>query len=154
MTAVDVFIHAAGIEKSRKIDTKSIEEFKQTVSIKADGFLNVFRALEAAKRLPKSVVFFSSVAGRFGNAGQTDYSAGNDLLSKYAAWLPAKYPSMQAVSIDWGAWAEIGMASRGSIPRMMEHFGIEMMNPQQAAPMVYRELADPGGAVRWLSPDL
>ncbi len=139
---VDVFIHAAGIEKSRKIDTKSIEEFKQTISIKADGFLNVFRALEAAKRLPKSVVFFSSVAGRFGNAGQTDYSAGNDLLSKYSAWLPAKYPNMQAVSIDWGAWAEIGMASRGSIPRLMEHFGIEMMNPQQAAPMVYRVLAE------------
>ncbi len=137
---VDVFIHAAGIEKSRKIDTKSIEEFKQTVSIKADGFLNVFRSLEAANRLPKSVVFFSSVAGRFGNAGQTDYSAGNDLLSKYAAWLPAKYPNMQAVSIDWGAWAEIGMASRGSIPRMMEHFGIEMMQPKKASPMVYQEL--------------
>ncbi len=137
---VDVFIHAAGIEKSRKIDTKSIEEFKQTVSIKAAGFLNVFRSLEAASRLPKSVIFFSSVAGRFGNAGQTDYSAGNDLLSKYAAWLPAKYPSMQAVSIDWGAWAEIGMASRGSIPRMMEHFGIEMMQPKKAAPMVYQEL--------------
>jgi NAD(P)-dependent dehydrogenase (short-subunit alcohol dehydrogenase family)/acyl carrier protein len=138
---VDVFIHAAGIEKSRKIDTKSIEEFKQTVSIKADGFSNVFRALEAAKKLPKTVVFFSSVAGRFGNAGQTDYSAGNDLLSKYAAWLPAKYPNMQAVSIDWGAWAEIGMASRGSIPRLMEHFGIEMIHPNQAAPMVLQELA-------------
>ena len=137
---VDVFIHAAGIEKSRKIETKSIEEFKQTVSIKADGFLHVFRALEAAKRQPKSVVFFSSVAGRFGNAGQTDYSAGNDLLSKYASWLPVKYPKMQTVSIDWGAWAEVGMASRGSIPRMMEHFGIEMINPRSAAPMVYREL--------------
>jgi NAD(P)-dependent dehydrogenase (short-subunit alcohol dehydrogenase family) len=140
-TRVDILIHAAGVEKSHKIETKSLDEFHQTVAVKAGGFLNLFQALADAGRLPKKVVFFSSVAGRFGNAGQTDYSAGNDFLSKMAAWLPQEYPGMQAVSIDWGAWAEVGMASRGSIPRLMEHFGIEMMDPRQAAPMVFRALA-------------
>jgi len=137
---VDYFIHAAGIEKSRKIESKSSEEVEQTVSVKADGFYLPFRALEKANLLPRSVVFFSSVAGRFGNSGQTDYSAANDLLSKFAAWLPSQYPGMKAISIDWAAWGELGMASRGNIPMLMERAGIELLKPASAAPMVRKAL--------------
>ena len=137
---VDFFIHAAGLEKSHKLESKSLDEFQQIVDVKANGFLNLFSSLEKVHRMPGSVVFFSSIAGRFGNAGQTDYSAGNDFLSKMAYWLPAQYPSTRFVSIDWGAWAEIGMASRGSIPTVMERAGIEMLKPNQAAPIVGNEL--------------
>jgi NAD(P)-dependent dehydrogenase (short-subunit alcohol dehydrogenase family) len=133
---VDYLIHAAGIEKSRSLESKSPEEFRQVVGVKAGGFMNLFRHLEKAGRLPRSVVMFSSVAGRFGNAGQVDYSAGNDFLSKLALWLPMQYPGMQAVSLDWGAWADIGMASRGNIPTLMERAGIEMLSPASAAPLV------------------
>ncbi len=137
---VDVFIHAAGVEKSHKIESKTIEEYQQITSVKALGFVNIISALEKFKRMPDKMVFFSSVAGRFGNAGQTDYSAANDLLSKYALWLPRKYPQIQAISIDWGAWAEVGMASRGNIPGLMERAGIEMLKPAAAAPAVRAEL--------------
>ncbi|MEN6572626.1 MAG: SDR family NAD(P)-dependent oxidoreductase [Anaerolineaceae bacterium] len=137
---VDVFIHAAGIEKSRKVESKSAEEFEQTVAVKVDGFQFLFKALENAGRLPGSIVSFSSVAGRFGNAGQTDYSAANDALSKLAFWLPSQYPALHSVSLDWGAWAEVGMASRGNIPALMERAGIEMLKPETAAPMVRQAL--------------
>ncbi|MCX6054184.1 MAG: SDR family NAD(P)-dependent oxidoreductase [Chloroflexi bacterium] len=137
---VNFFIHAAGSEKSHKLESKSLEEFRQIVEVKASGFFNLFGSLEKVNRMPESVVFFSSIAGRFGNAGQTDYSAGNDFLSKMAYWLPTQYPSTRFVSIDWGAWAEIGMASRGSIPMVMERAGIEMLKPIQAARIVGNEL--------------
>lgn len=137
---IDHFIHAAGVEKSRKLESKTSAEIEQTVAVKADGFYLLFKALEKAGLLPTSVTFFSSVAGRFGNSGQTDYSAANDMLSKFALWLHCQYPSMRAVSLDWGAWAEVGMASRGSIPMLMERAGIEMLKPSQAAPMVRRAL--------------
>jgi NAD(P)-dependent dehydrogenase (short-subunit alcohol dehydrogenase family) len=137
---VGVLIHAAGLEKSRKIESKTLDEFQQVVSVKVDGFMNLFSALEVFGRLPERVVFFTSVAGRFGNSGQTDYSAANDLLSKYAMWLPKKYPNLQAISIDWGAWADVGMASRGNIPRLMEMAGIGMLAPENAAPIVRMEL--------------
>ncbi len=139
---VDYLIHAAGIEKSRSLESKSPEEFRQVVGVKAGGFMNLFGSLEKANRLPRSVVMFSSVAGRFGNAGQVDYSAGNDFLSKLALWLPSRYPGMQAVSLDWGAWAEVGMASRGSIPTLMERAGIEMLSPAAAAPLVASALLE------------
>ncbi|MBN1373363.1 MAG: SDR family oxidoreductase [Anaerolineaceae bacterium] len=137
---VDVFIHAAGSERSRKLDNKPVEEFRQTVGVKAMGFFHVFKALEAAGKLPRAVVMFSSVAGRFGNTGQTDYSAANDLLGKLAAALPKDYPQLKALTVDWGAWAEVGMASRGFIPELMKRAGIEMLQPETGAGLVRREL--------------
>ncbi len=137
---IDRFIHAAGVEKSRKIESKSAEEFEQTISVKADGFYLLFKAFEKEGLTPSSMVFFSSVAGRFGNSGQTDYSAANDMLSKFAFALQMQYPTLKAVSIDWGAWAEVGMASRGNIPMLMERAGIEMLRPAAAAPMVRKAM--------------
>ncbi len=91
--------------------------------------------------MPKQVVFFSSVAGRFGNAGQTDYSAANDFLSKLANTLSQEYPQTNFLSIDWGAWAEVGMASRGFLPDLMQRARIEMLSPKVAAPQVRYLLA-------------
>lgn len=138
---VDVFIHAAGIDKSRKLENKTLEEVQDVVAPKTAGLVNMLSALDAQKLLPGTTVMFSSVAGRFGNLGQTDYAAANDYLSKMADWLPGRMPGMRVISIDWGAWAEVGMASRGSIPRIMAMAGIEMMPPHQAADMVGRLLA-------------
>jgi len=137
---VDVFIHAAGSERSRKLENKPVDEFRQTVAVKAMGVFHVFKGLEAAGKLPRAVVMFSSVAGRFGNTGQTDYSAANDLLGKLAAALPKAYPQIKALTLDWGAWAEVGMASRGFIPELMKRAGIEMLQPGTASGLVRREL--------------
>jgi len=140
-SSIDVILHAAGIEKSRKIETKPFEEFVQILSVKVNGFYNLFKAFESRGVLPHQVVFFSSVAGRFGNAGQTDYSAANDFLSKLAGVFSLEYPQMNCVSIDWGAWAEVGMASRGFLPELMKQAGIEMLSPEIAAPQVRYLLA-------------
>jgi NAD(P)-dependent dehydrogenase (short-subunit alcohol dehydrogenase family) len=137
---VDVFLHAAGMERSRKLENKPAEEFNQTIAVKAHGFFNVYHVLQQHGKLPRAVVFFTSVAGRFGNTGQTDYSAANDLLCKLASALPHLHPEMKVLALDWGAWAEVGMAARGNIPRLMEYAGIEMLKPDEAAPMVRVEL--------------
>ena len=81
---VDVLIHAAGVERSRKLENKPLEEFENTFAVKADGFFNLYYALQQNKCLPRAVVSFSSVAGRLGNSGQTDYAAANDLLARLA----------------------------------------------------------------------
>jgi NADP-dependent 3-hydroxy acid dehydrogenase YdfG/acyl carrier protein/3-hydroxymyristoyl/3-hydroxydecanoyl-(acyl carrier protein) dehydratase len=137
---VDVLIHAAGQDRSRKLENKSAEEFRGIVNVKAGGFLNLWRALAERGRLPRQVVAFTSVAGRFGNSGQTDYAAANDAVSKMIHAIRREHPQVQATAIDWGAWAEVGMASRGFIPELMQRAGIEMMAPEQAAPLVFAEL--------------
>ncbi len=137
---IDVFIHAAGMDKSRKLETKSVDEFRQVIAAKVDSFHLMFNELKQRNQIPGRVMTFSSVAGRFGNSGQADYSAANDALNKYMLHLQTEYPQTKWISIDWGAWSEVGMASRGNIPTLMSMAGIEMIPPAQAAPLVRREL--------------
>jgi hypothetical protein len=121
---------------------KEPKEFDLVFDIKADGF---FSLLKAAEGLPiGATVVFSSVAGRFGNSGQTDYSSANALLCSLSSHLRSARPETRAIAIDWTAWGGIGMATRGSIPKLMEAAGIEMIPPEVGIPTVRRELTSGG----------
>ena len=135
---IDVLVHAAGLEISRSIPDKDPDEFDLVFGVKSEGWVNL---MSAAADLPiGATVVFSSVAGRFGNTGQVDYSAANDLLCKYSSAIRATRPDTRAIAIDWTAWADIGMATRGSIPTMMKMAGIEMLPAVAGIATVRREL--------------
>ena len=135
---IDVLVHAGGVEISRKLADKEPTEFDVVFDIKADGFFSLLRAAEG---MPLgATVVFSSVAGRFGNDGQTDYSAANALLCSISSWLRKHRPETRTIAIDWTAWGGIGMATRGSIPKIMEAAGIDMLPPEAGIPTVRREL--------------
>ena len=151
---VDVLVHAAGFERSRKLKNKPLEEFTQTLDVKVQGFYHLFKALQQRNILPEMIALFSSVAGRYGNPGQTDYAAANDLLSKIGASLKQAFPSMRVAALDWGPWAEVGMASRGHTPMLMSQAGIAMMPPEEAAPLVCAELTRGGSHEAVLSGSL
>jgi acyl transferase domain-containing protein/acyl carrier protein/NAD(P)-dependent dehydrogenase (short-subunit alcohol dehydrogenase family) len=135
---VDVLIHAAGLEISRSLPDKSEEEFARVFDVKVEGWYNLLTALGDTPL--GSVMTFSSIAGRFGNAGQTDYAAANDLLCKAVSSLRRTRPETRAMSLDWTAWGEIGMAARGSIPTIMRAAGIDMLSPAAGIAIVRREL--------------
>jgi KR domain/Polyketide synthase dehydratase domain/Polyketide synthase dehydratase N-terminal domain len=135
---IDVLLHAAGLEISRALPDKEPREYDLVFDVKSDGWFNV---LHAARDLPiGATVVFSSVAGRFGNQGQTDYSAANDLLCKMTSHLRRTRPDTRAIAIDWTAWGGIGMATRGSIPKIMEMAGVQMLPPEAGVAWIRREL--------------
>jgi acyl transferase domain-containing protein/NAD(P)-dependent dehydrogenase (short-subunit alcohol dehydrogenase family)/acyl carrier protein len=135
---IDVLLHAAGIERSHFLPDKEQREFDLVFDVKADGWFNL---LHAIGDMPLgATVAFSSIAGRFGNAGQTDYSSANDLLCKFTSSFRCTKPLTRGIVIDWTAWAGIGMATRGSIPKMMELAGIDMLPPDAGVPLIRREL--------------
>jgi len=143
---VDVLIHSAGIEKSRLIKNKSEDEFRQVFEVKVMGFYHLMHALLKGQALVQAeqplqaVQVFTSVAGRFGNPGQADYAAANDTLCRWMFALQKQYPGTQFQALDWSAWAEVGMATRGFVPAVMERAGIDMMPTDVAAPQVAGEL--------------
>jgi NADP-dependent 3-hydroxy acid dehydrogenase YdfG len=139
---VDVLLHAGGLEISRFLPDKSPSEFDLIFDVKADGW---FHLLHGLRDVPiGTALVFSSIAGRFGNGGQTDYSAANDLLCKSVSSFRTARPTTRGIAIDWTAWAGIGMASRGSIPKMMAVAGIDMLPPEIGVPVVRREIAAGG----------
>jgi NAD(P)-dependent dehydrogenase (short-subunit alcohol dehydrogenase family) len=139
---IDVLLHAGGIEISKTMPSKEPREFDMVFDIKADSF---FGLLNTAKDIPiGATVCFSSVAGRFGNSGQPDYSAANDLLCKITSSLRRTRPETRGIVIDWTAWGGIGMATRGSIPKIMAAAGIDMLPPEVGIPTIRRELTAGG----------
>ncbi|MCK6553793.1 SDR family oxidoreductase [Candidatus Binatia bacterium] len=139
---IDVLLHCAGLEISRFLPDKEPREFDLVFDVKSDGWFNL---LHAIGDLPlAATVAFSSIAGRFGNGGQADYAAANDLLCKIASSFRATRPATRAIAIDWTAWGGIGMATRGSIPKMMEMAGIDMLPPDTGIATVRRELTAAG----------
>jgi NAD(P)-dependent dehydrogenase (short-subunit alcohol dehydrogenase family)/acyl carrier protein len=135
---IDALVHAAGLEISHHLPDKEPREFDLVFDVKCDGWFNLLRAIGD---MPLgATVAFSSVAGRFGNADQTDYSAANDLLCKTTSSFRTTRPGTRGLAIDWTAWGGIGMATRGSIPKMMEAAGIDMLAPEAGIPIVRREL--------------
>jgi hypothetical protein len=80
------------------------------------------------------------VAGRFGNNGQSDYSSANDLLCKISSSMRTWRPQTRGIAIDWTAWGQIGMASRGSVPAIMAALGIDMLPAEAGVPTIRREL--------------
>ena len=139
---IDVLLHAAGLDRSRSLAEKEPREFDLVFDVKADGFFNL---LHAIGDMPlAATVAFSSIAGRFGNPGQTDYSSANDLLCKITSSLRTTRPTTRAIVIDWTAWGGIGMATRGSIPKIMAAAGIDMLPPEAGIPLIRRELTAGG----------
>ncbi len=134
---IDVLVHAAGLEISHKLPDKKPGEFDLVFDVKSDGWFNLISGI-GDMPLGAAVVF-SSVAGRFGNAGQTDYSAANDLLCKCVSNLRGRSNTL-GIAIDWTAWSGIGMAARGSIPAIMKQAGIDMLPPEAGIPVVRQEL--------------
>jgi len=139
---IDVLLHAGGVERSHFLPDKDAREFDLVFDVKSDGW---FTLLHAIGDMPLGVtVAFSSIAGRFGNAGQTDYSSANDLLCKITSSFRTTRPATRGMVIDWTAWGGMGMATRGSIPKMMELAGIDMLPPEAGIPLIRRELTTGG----------
>jgi len=139
---IDVLLHAAGTERSHFLPDKDSREFDLVFDVKSDGWFNL---LHAIGDMPLgATVAFSSIAGRFGNAGQTDYSSANDLLCKITSSFRTARPATRGIVIDWTAWGGMGMATRGSIPKMMELAGIDMLPPEAGIPLIRRELTAGG----------
>jgi len=104
---IDGVVHGAGVIEDKLIRDKTPDSFSRVFSTK------VTPAEVLAERLQpdtlKFLVFFSSIAGRFGNVGQSDYSAANEVLNKLACRLNNEWPS-RVISINWGPW-DSGMVS-------------------------------------------
>ena len=97
------------------------------VRVKVDGWRALLGAVQASGREhPEFACCFTSVAGRFGNGGQTDYAAANSVLDAEMARLTAS-SNGRGVAIGWTGWRDVGMATRGSIEAVFAAAGIETL---------------------------
>ncbi len=142
---IDGVVHGAGIVSDKRIPDKTADSFANVFRTKVDSALTLTRRLRPDGL--QFLVFFGSVSGRFGNVGQVDYSAANEVLNKLADHLSSCWAA-RVVCINWGPW-DAGMvndelrrlyASRGiepiSVPDGVRAFLDELRIPSRSAEVV------------------
>ncbi len=132
---IDGVVHGSGINEDKLVRDKSVESFSRVFDTK------VVPAKVLSERLRpeglKFVVFFSSVAARFGNAGQSDYSAANEVLNKLAVRLSNTWQA-HVLAINWGPW-DSGMVNE-DLGRLFADRGIHLIPKAEGAKMFLAEL--------------
>jgi acyl transferase domain-containing protein/NAD(P)H-dependent flavin oxidoreductase YrpB (nitropropane dioxygenase family) len=108
---MDVAIHGAGIIEDQLLESKDPVSFLRVFETKVAGALALSRSVPG----DCGIVFMSSLTGRFGNSGQTDYAAANAALSKLALYLNQQRRG-RVVALEWGPWAG-GMADASHLDR-------------------------------------
>jgi NAD(P)-dependent dehydrogenase (short-subunit alcohol dehydrogenase family) len=105
---LDAVIHGAGVIEDRLFLDKKSDSFDRVFDTKTVGALALARHLRPDTL--RFLALFSSVAGRFGNRGQSDYAAANEVLNKLALYLDTRWPG-RVVAFNWGPWKSEGMVS-------------------------------------------
>jgi len=132
---IDGVIHGAGVVDDKLLKHKSTESFERVFDTKVRSALILYNLIHDDA---KFVVFFSSVAGAFGNKGQIDYAAANDALDKIAHALQARLKG-RVLSINWGPWAGKGMVS-AELKRDFARKGIGLIPVREGVDALLQEL--------------
>jgi myxalamid-type polyketide synthase MxaE and MxaD len=101
-------IHAAGVLDDGVLLKLDRDRFTSVMAPKVAGAWNL-HTLSIEQPL-EFFVLFSSVASLLGSPGQGNYAAANAFLDALAHHRHVR--GLPALSINWGPWAEVGMAAR------------------------------------------
>ncbi|MEV0643008.1 type I polyketide synthase [Streptomyces sp. NPDC050619] len=135
LTAV---VHTAGLVDDGVLDRLTPARFGTVFRAKAASAL----LLDELTRDRDLEVFalFSSATALVGNPGQANYAAANAALDALAERRRAE--GLPATSIAWGVWGGGGMAGGAAAEEAMRRVGIEPMDPELAAEMLCRLVAE------------
>ena len=133
---IDGVIHGAGVIEDKLIEDKTTESFDRVMRTKTLGAFVLARALRPEHQ--RFLVLFSSISARFGNPGQGDYAAANEVLNKLATSLDARWPG-RVVSLLWGPWKTAGMVS-AEVERQFDRRGIHLIAPERGVGALIDEL--------------
>jgi len=125
--AVRGVIHAAGVLDDQLIHDMNPASFETVGRSKVAGAWNLHRAFSGADL--DFFVLFSSAASMFGSVGQGNYAAANAWLDALAAYRRSR--GQTALSINWGPWAEVGMAAQPDRGGRLAQQGIASIDPDE-----------------------
>jgi len=123
-TPVRGIIHAAGQLDDGIVLQQTWERFERVLAAKVAGAWNLHTLTD--KTPLDFFVLFSSTTSFLGNAGQANHAAANAFLDALAHYRRGR--DLPALSINWGAWAEVGAAARVNLDK--QKWGVDLISPE------------------------
>jgi len=121
-------IHGAGILRDAALLQQDWTRFEQVMAPKISGAWNL-HSLTLSTPLD-IFVLFSSQASLLGSAGQGNHSAANAFLDALAHHRRAM--GLPALSINWGAWEQVGAAAQANLSSHFARRGLGYIAPEKA----------------------
>ncbi len=131
-------IHAAGVLRDGALVNQDWTRFADVLAPKVLGAWHL-HTLTADRDLDLFVLFSSAVV-LFGNPGQANHAAANTFLDALAHHRRAA--GLPATSLDWGAWSDVGAASRRDLAGHLAQAGFGWITPQQGVAALERALGE------------
>ncbi|NJO78239.1 MAG: aminotransferase class I/II-fold pyridoxal phosphate-dependent enzyme [Cyanobacteria bacterium RM1_2_2] len=122
-------IHAAGVLDDGLLHQQTWQRFETVMAAKVRGAWNLH---QLSQDLPLDLfVCFSSIAAVIGSVGQGSYAAANAFLDALAHY--RQQLGLPGLSINWGAWAEVGMAAEltQTNQQRLAQSGMRLIEPQR-----------------------
>ena len=133
---VDGLIHFAGLERSKLIYDKDPAEYYRIFDVKATSFGSFL--VNNIVRDDGFFAFASSIAGKFGNLGQSDYASANDYLAKSSLSLTNQ--GYRSVSIAMSAYKNVGMGVRAGVETFLRTNGVDFVDPEDGMQIFLDEI--------------
>ncbi len=136
MGTVTGIIHGAGNLADKPIEKKTAADFEYVYAAKVQGLENLLATISLDTL--RYLVLFTSVAGFYGNVGQSDYAIANEILNKVAHRIKAAYPACRVAAINWGPW-DGGMVTP-ALKKVFDERQISLIPVDDGAEMLVCEL--------------
>lgn len=145
---IDGVVHGAGVIEDKRLADKASDSWSRVVETKVIGALLLQKHLDPAAL--KFFTVFSSVAGRYGNSGQSDYATANELMNRLCVALQARWGDRVAVSaLCWGPWGATkfgaGMVTAETEAKFAEK-GVRLVSASLGRRLFREQLARAAGA--------
>jgi acyl transferase domain-containing protein/SAM-dependent methyltransferase len=118
-------VHSAGAIDDGLLSQQRWARFETVMSAKVRGAWLLHRA--TLENPLDFFVLFSTGASLLGAAGQSNHAAANVFLDALA-W-HRRALGLPGLSINWGAWSEVGAATRGGIVERVATRGLQSIDP-------------------------
>jgi acyl transferase domain-containing protein/acyl-CoA thioesterase FadM len=128
---VTLVVHGAGLQISKHLSKRRLDEFQQVVATKLGGLRNLAGACNRLAGPDVQFHLLTSAFSAMGNDGQPDYGAANEAMAALARTFQTSAQSAGWTALGWLGWAAVGMTRASEYMALGTMRGLRAVTPAE-----------------------
>lgn len=137
---IDMVLHGAGVQVSKTLPKKSINDFRKIIYTKLAGLSYIFQACEKLRKGNEiHYHLLTSAFSYLGNDGQPDYGSSNEAMNRIAESMNRTSSLSNWSSLAWLGWAGVGMTKGSEFAALAANRKLRGIKREEGQ-IIFREL--------------